>query len=45
MTPDATIDGSHLAMALLPDYIVYDGPEVLEWGFFNNDWKLHTQAR
>ncbi len=40
VTADATIDGSHLAMALLPDYIVYDGPEVLEWGFFTNDWKL-----
>ena len=28
VTPDATTFGSHLNVLLLPDYLVYDGPEV-----------------
>ena len=39
VTPDAIFAGCYLSMALLPDYIVYDGPEVLDWGFWGNDWK------
>ena len=38
VTPDAVCWGSHLDMALLPDYLVYAGGKVLEWGFFGNDW-------
>ena len=36
--PDAVTWGSHLDMMLLPDYIVYAGGEVLDWGFWNSDW-------
>ena len=25
-------------MMLLPDYLVYDGGEILDWGYFGNDW-------
>ena len=38
-TPDAICWGSHLDMHLLPDYLVYARGEVLEWGFWNNEWK------
>ena len=38
LTPDATTWGSHLDMQLLPDYLVYSRGEVIEWGFWNNDW-------
>jgi hypothetical protein len=39
VTPDAIIYGSHIDMGLLPDYLVYSGGEVLDWGFWGNDWK------
>ena len=39
VTPDAITWGSHLDMALLPDYLVYDRGKVLGWGFFDNEWK------
>ena len=39
-TPDAICWGSHLDMHLLPDYLVYAGGEVLQWGFFDSDWRL-----
>ncbi len=37
--PDAVCWGSHLDMQLLPDYLVYAGGEVLDWGFWDNDWR------
>ena len=33
--------GSHLNLALLPDYLVYAHGETLDWGFWGNDW--HSQ--
>lgn len=39
VTPDAICWGSHLDMNLLPDYLVYSEGEVLDWGFWGNDWK------
>ena len=36
--PDAICWGSHLDMQLLPDYLVYSEGEVLDWGFWANDW-------
>lgn len=39
ITPDATTFGSHLNVLLLPDYIVYDGADLLDWGFFDNEWR------
>ena len=39
VAPDAITWGSHLDMQLLPDYIVYNGGELLDWGFFDNRWK------
>jgi pimeloyl-ACP methyl ester carboxylesterase len=38
VTPDAITWGSHLDMMLLPDYIVYSGGQLLDWGFWGNDW-------
>jgi dienelactone hydrolase len=37
--PDAVTAGSHLDLALLPDYLAYAGGETLEWGFWGNDWR------
>ena len=39
VTPDAICWGSHLDMQLLPDYIVYSGGQLLDWGFWENDWR------
>jgi pimeloyl-ACP methyl ester carboxylesterase len=39
VTPDALTWGSHLNLNLLPDFIVYNGGNLLDWGFWNNDWK------
>jgi predicted esterase len=39
VTPDAISWGSHLDMQLLPDYLVYSGGDLLDWGFWGNDWK------
>ena len=38
VTPDAITYGSHIDLGLLPDYIVYSGGKVLDWGFWNNHW-------
>jgi len=39
LTPDAIAWGSHLHMHLLPDYIAYDGGLLLDWGFWDSEWK------
>lgn len=39
ITEDAMCWGSHLDMALLPDYLVYAKGEVIEWGFWNSEWR------
>jgi hypothetical protein len=44
VTPDAICWGSHLDMNLLPDYLVYSGGEVLDWGFWGNDWRSQAPA-
>jgi dienelactone hydrolase len=38
-SPDAICWGSHLDMHLLPDYIVYAGGNLIDWGFWNNEWR------
>lgn len=38
VTADAVTWGSHLDMMLLGDYIVYNGGELLDWGFWNSNW-------
>ena len=43
-TPDAVCWGSHLDMQLLPDYLVYAGGEVLDWGFWDNDWRAMPET-
>ena len=42
VTPDAICWGSHLDMGLMPDYLVYDGGEALDWGFFDNGWQTKS---
>jgi hypothetical protein len=39
VTPDALTWGSHFNLNLLPDFIVYNGGDLLDWGFWNNEWK------
>jgi len=39
VTPDAICFGSHLDMNLLPDYLVYARGDLLDWGFWGNDWR------
>jgi len=38
-TPDGICWGSHLDMQLLPDFLVYAGGQVLDWGFWDNEWR------
>ncbi|MGH2350804.1 MAG: hypothetical protein ACRDJN_04235, partial [Chloroflexota bacterium] len=40
VTPDAITHGAHLGWQLLPDYLVYDGDLVVDWGHFDNRWRL-----
>lgn len=40
VTFDAISWASHLNLALLPDYLVFDRDTVIEWGFFDNNWKI-----
>jgi pimeloyl-ACP methyl ester carboxylesterase len=37
-TPDAIAAGAHLHWQLLPDYLVYDGERVVDWGHLDSDW-------
>ena len=39
VTPDAITYGSHLSFQLLPDYVVFNGGKMLDWGFWDNSWK------
>ena len=43
VAPDSITWGSHFDMLLLPDYIVYAGGDLLEWGFWDSDWKAAAQ--
>jgi pimeloyl-ACP methyl ester carboxylesterase len=43
VTPDAITYGSHIDLGLLPDYMVYSGGKVLDWGFWGNDWKAQVK--
>jgi hypothetical protein len=45
VTPDAITWGSHLNVLLLPDYMVYDGGRMLDWGFWDNEWKYPRPIR
>lgn len=37
--PDAITWGSRVGLQLLPDYLVFDHDRVVDWGFWNNQWK------
>jgi predicted esterase len=39
ITPDAICGSSHFDMHLLPDFIVYDKEKLIDWGFWNNEWR------
>ncbi len=39
-TPEAITDATHLHLQLLPDYLVWDGDRMLDWGFFDNNWRI-----
>jgi hypothetical protein len=36
---DAITWGSRIGLQLLPDYLVFDRARVVEWGFWNNQWR------
>jgi len=40
VTPEAITGATHLHLQLLPDYLVWDGDEMLDWGFYDNAWEL-----
>ncbi len=40
VTPQAIASATHLNLQLLPDYLVWDGDEVLDYGFFDSAWQL-----
>lgn len=40
VTPEAVTGATHLHLQLLPDYLVWDGDQILEWGFFDNAWQV-----
>ena len=39
VTPEALTGATHLHLQLLPDYFVWDGDQVLDYGFFDNAWR------
>jgi len=43
VTYDAITYGSHIDLGLLPDYLVYSGGRVLDWGFWGNDWQAQDR--
>lgn len=40
ITPQAITSATHLNLQLLPDYLLWDGDEVLDYGFFDSAWHL-----
>ena len=40
-TPTAITGATHLNLQLLPDYLVWDGDEMLDFGFFDSEWGRH----
>jgi predicted amidohydrolase len=42
--PDAICWGSRVGLQLLPDYLVFDHEQVVEWGFWDNQWR-HGQRQ
>ena len=44
MHGSTTTWGSHLDLALLPDYLVYSKDRVLEWGFWGNHWQFQERT-
>lgn len=39
VTADAPTWSSHFSLQLLPDFLVFDGGRMIEWGFWDNEWK------
>lgn len=42
---DAITWGSRVGMQLLPDYLIFDRARVVEWGFWNNQWRHPESPR
>ena len=40
VTPEALTGATHLNLQLLPDYLVWDGDQVLDYGFSGNAWEV-----
>ena len=40
VTPDAICGSSHFDMHLLPDFVVYNNKALIDWGFWNNEWRF-----
>lgn len=38
-SPTSITNITHLNLQLLPDYLVWDGPEALAFGFFDEEWR------
>lgn len=40
ITADAITWGNLFNLNLMPDYIIYNGDQVLDWGFWDNNWNF-----
>ena len=40
VTPEAITGATHLNLQLLPDFLIWDGDEVLDYGFFDSAWQV-----
>jgi hypothetical protein len=40
ISPESITNATHLNLQLLPDYLVWDGDEVLASGYFDASWRL-----
>ncbi|HJN15154.1 MAG TPA: prolyl oligopeptidase family serine peptidase [Armatimonadota bacterium] len=40
LTPEAVTGATHLNMQLLPDYLIWDADEVIDFGFYDSNWSL-----
>lgn len=42
--PDAICWGSRVGLQLVPDYLIFNHDRVVEWGFWDNNWR-HAESR
>ena len=38
-TSDAICGASHIGLQLVPDFLVFEQEKIIDWGFFDNNWR------